>query len=50
LMGLLGYVYEGLAGTGLPLNKKVGFAIAVPLVMLVVWSVIHGVKRRVHRE
>jgi uncharacterized membrane-anchored protein len=50
LMGLLGYVYEGLAGTGLPLNKKIGFAIAVPLVMLVVWSVIHGVKRRVHRE
>jgi uncharacterized membrane-anchored protein len=50
LMGLLGYVYEGLAGTGLPLNKKVGFAIAVPLVMLVVWSVIHGVKRRVRRE
>jgi uncharacterized membrane-anchored protein len=50
LMGLLGYVYEGLAWTGLPLNKKIGFAIAVPVVMLVVWRVIHGVKRRVHRE
>jgi uncharacterized membrane-anchored protein len=50
LMGLLGYLYDGLAWTGLPLNKKVGFAIAVPLVMLVVWRVIHGVKRRVQRE
>jgi uncharacterized membrane-anchored protein len=50
LMGLLGYVYEGLAWTGLPLNKKIGFAIAVPVVMLVVWRVIHGVKRRVQRE
>jgi uncharacterized membrane-anchored protein len=50
LMGLLGYVYEGLAGTGLPFSKKLAFAIAVPLVMLVVWSVIHGLKRRVHRE
>jgi uncharacterized membrane-anchored protein len=50
LMGLLGYLYEGLALTGLPLNKKIGFAIAVPVVMLVVWRVIHGVKRRVQRE
>jgi uncharacterized membrane-anchored protein len=50
LMGLLGYVYEGLAWTGLPSNKKIGFAIAVPVVMLVVWRVIHGVKRRVQRE
>jgi len=50
LMGLLGYLYEGLAWTGLPFNKKVGFAIAVPVVMLVVWRVIRGVKRRVHRE
>ena len=50
LMGLLGYVYEGLTWAGLPLNKKIGFAIAVPVVMLVVWRIIHGVKRRVHRE
>ena len=50
LMGLLGYVYEGLAWIGLPLNKKIGFAIAVPVVMLVVWRIIHGVKRRVHRD
>ncbi len=49
LMGLLGYLYEGLAWTGLAVNKKIGFAIAVPVVMLLVWSVIHGVKRRVHR-
>ena len=50
LMGLLGYVYEGLTWAGLPLNKKIGFAIAVPVVMLIVWRVIHGVKRRVQRE
>ncbi|MGB5286838.1 MAG: DUF3422 domain-containing protein, partial [Polyangiales bacterium] len=50
LMGLLGYIYEGLAYTGLALNKKIGFAIAVPLIMLVVWRVIHGVKRRVQLD
>jgi len=50
LMGLLGYLYDGLAWTGLPLNKKIGFAIAVPVVMLLVWSVIHRVKRRVQRD
>jgi uncharacterized membrane-anchored protein len=50
LMGLLGYLYEGLEWTGLPFNKKIGFAIAVPVVMLVVWRVIHGVKRRVQRD
>jgi len=50
LMGLAGYLYEGLAWAGLSFNKKVGFAIAVPLVMLVVWRVIHGVKRRVQRD
>jgi uncharacterized membrane-anchored protein len=49
-MGLAGYLYEGLAWAGLSFNKKVGFAIAVPLVMLVVWRVIHGVKRRVQRD
>ena len=50
LMGLLGYIYEGIAWAGLHLNKKVGFAIAVPVVMLVVWRVIHRVKRRVQRN
>lgn len=50
LMGLLGYVYEGLAWAGLPFDKKIGFAIAVPLVMLVAWRVIHGVKLRAHRD
>lgn len=49
LMGLLGYLYEGLAGAGLPVSKKVAFAVAVPVVMLVVWRVVHGVKRRVQR-
>jgi uncharacterized membrane-anchored protein len=50
LMGLLGYLYEGLAWTGLQVNKQIGFAVAVPVVMLVVWRVIHGVKRRVQRD
>jgi uncharacterized membrane-anchored protein len=50
LMGLAGYLYEGLAWAGLSFNKKVGFAIAVPVVMLLVWRVIHGVKRRVQRD
>lgn len=50
LMGLLGYIYEGLAYAGLHVNKKIGFAIAVPVVMLLVWRVIHSVKRRVHLD
>jgi len=49
LMGLLGYVYEGVAYAGLPLNKKLGFAVAVPLVMFLVWRFIHRVKRRVQQ-
>jgi uncharacterized membrane-anchored protein len=49
LMGLLGYLYEGLAWTGIPLDKKIGFAIAVPVVMLAVWKVIHGVRRRIEQ-
>jgi uncharacterized membrane-anchored protein len=49
LMGLLGYLYEGLAWTGLSLDKKIGFAIAVPVVMLAVWKVIHGVRRRIEQ-
>jgi uncharacterized membrane-anchored protein len=31
-------------------NKKIGFAIAVPVVMLLVWRVIHSVKRRVQLD
>lgn len=50
LMGLLGYIYEGLAYAGLSLNKKISFAVAVPVVMLLVWRVIHGVKRRVQQD
>lgn len=50
LMGLLGYIYEGAAYWGLPVNKKLGFAIAVPLVMLLVWRVVHRVKRRVEQD
>jgi uncharacterized membrane-anchored protein len=50
LMGLLGYIYEGAASAGLHLNKKIGFAVAVPVIMLVVWRIIHGVKRRVQRN
>jgi uncharacterized membrane-anchored protein len=47
LMGLLGYVYAGLPWAGLSVHKKVAFAIAVPVIMLLVWWVIHRVKRRV---
>jgi len=49
LMGLLGYLYEGLSWAGLSVDKKIAFAIAVPVVMLLVWHGIHGVKRRVQR-
>jgi hypothetical protein len=31
-------------------SKKIAFAVAVPVVMLVVWRVIYGVKRRVQRD
>jgi len=47
LMGLLGYLYEGLHAAGLAVDKKIAFAIAVPVVALLVWRGIHGVKRRV---
>lgn len=46
LMGLLSYVWEGFAWAGWPWSKKATFAVAVPVVMLVAWRIIHGVKRR----
>ena len=49
LMGLLSYLYEGVAWAGWPWSKKLTFAVAVPVIMLVAWRIIHGVKRRVHR-
>ena len=48
LVGLLGYLWEGVAWAGWPWSKKITFAVAVPLVMLVAWRIIHGVKRRAH--
>jgi uncharacterized membrane-anchored protein len=50
VMGLLGYLYEGLAWNAIAPGKKVAFAIAVPLVMLVVWRVLHRVKSHVQGE
>lgn len=49
LMGLLGYLWEGFVWAGWPWTKKITFAVAVPLIMLAAWRIIHGVKRRVHR-
>jgi uncharacterized membrane-anchored protein len=49
LMGLLSYVWEGVAWAGWPWGKKATFAVAVPLVMLIAWRIIHGVKRRMHQ-
>ena len=47
LMGLLGYLWEGFAWAGWPWSKKITFAVAVPMIMLLAWRIIHGVKRRV---
>ncbi|MEM9731246.1 MAG: DUF3422 domain-containing protein [Myxococcota bacterium] len=49
-MGLLGYLWEGVGAAGWPWSKKVSFAVAVPVVMLVAWRVIHRVKRRVRGQ
>ena len=46
LMGLLSYVWEGFAWAGWPWSKKATFVVAVPIVMLIAWRIIHGVKRR----
>ena len=47
LMGLLGYLWEGIAWAGWPWGKKLTFAVAVPVIMLVAWRIIRGVRRRV---
>lgn len=47
MMGLLSYVWAGFDWIGWPWSKKVTFAFAVPLIMLLAWRIIHGVKRRV---
>jgi hypothetical protein len=46
-MGLLSYVWEGFVWAGWPWGKKLSFTIAVPILMLIAWRIIHGVKRRV---
>jgi len=48
LMGLLGYLWEGFLWAGWPWTKKITFAVAVPVIMLLAWRIIHGVRRRVH--
>jgi uncharacterized membrane-anchored protein len=47
LMGLLSYVWEGFAWAGWPWSKKITFAFAVPVIMLIAWRIIHGVRRRI---
>jgi len=50
LMGLLSYLWEGFAWVGWPWSKKITFAVAVPVIMLLAWRTIHRVKRRVQRH
>ena len=50
MMGRLGYLWGAFVWAGWPWSKKVTFALAVPVIMLVAWRVIHGVKRRVHDQ
>jgi uncharacterized membrane-anchored protein len=50
LMGLLGYLWEGFVWAGWPWSKKLSFAVAVPVIMLLAWRIIHGVRSRVHGQ
>jgi uncharacterized membrane-anchored protein len=44
------HVHPWRAWAGLAFDKKLGFAVAVPLLLCVSWRVIHRVRRRVQGE
>lgn len=50
LMGLLGYVFEGIAALGWHMNKSVYAGFAVPLVLFFVWWGVHRIKARITRS
>ena len=47
VIGLLGYILEGLPLEGLGIDKKSALAIAIPIVLVLAWLLIHGVSRRI---
>ncbi len=48
LVGLIGYVAKGLKSIGLPIDKGVTTAIAVPVVLLAVWLGLKRMKKVIH--
>lgn len=50
MMGLLGYMFEGVAALGLHINKPVFTGFSVPFVLFLVWWGVHRVKVRITRS
>lgn len=49
MLGLLGYFFEGIEALGLNFNKDVATGVAVPVVLIVVWLVVHKVKGQINQ-
>lgn len=47
LMGLLGYVFEGLSAWGYPINKSVASGIAMPVVIVLVFMAVRSVRKHI---
>jgi len=48
-VGLLGYLFKAIKGTGVPINDQVATGVAVPLVLGAIWFSIHRIRKALHR-
>jgi uncharacterized membrane-anchored protein len=46
VVGLVGYVAKGLKAGGVPVDPEIAMAAAIPVVVIVVWMLLHRVRRR----
>jgi uncharacterized membrane-anchored protein len=46
VVGLVGYVAKGLKASEVPIDPEVAMAVAIPVVAVVVWMLLHRVRRK----
>ncbi|MCK4869343.1 MAG: DUF3422 family protein, partial [Alphaproteobacteria bacterium] len=50
LVGLVGYAARGVAAAGLPVPVELVTGLSIPVVVLIVWSALQRVRRRLARD
>ena len=46
MVGLVGYVAKGIKARGVHLDPEIAMAVAIPVVVIVVWMLLHRVRRK----